>query len=105
MNHTLWQAFKSIVNALKLSDNAESRVLFCEWFFISNADTMIEHGNQYDHYTMCANPINPLIRKHGKNYVRLPFGNLANKFMMNGMRLFNPHVESSWIKSKYTESF
>lgn len=88
-----------IVDALNLPDEFKANVRFCEWFYISNGDTLIEHGNQYDAYCLCSNPINPLIKK-GKNvFVRLPFGNLAGKYMTNGMGLFNPHVESSFIMS------
>ena len=72
---------------------------FCEWFYISNSDTLVEHGNQYDPYCLSANPINPLIKKGKHAYVRIPFGNLAGKFMLNGMGLFNPHADSSYIKS------
>ena len=35
--------------------------------------------------------------------MRLPFGNLAGKFILNGMGLMNPHVDSSFIKSSARE--
>lgn len=75
-----------------------SPLRFVEWFYISNGDTLIEHGNQYDPYCLCANPINPLIRKHHGASVRLPFGNLAGRYMLNGMGLMNPHSDSSFIR-------
>jgi UDP-2,3-diacylglucosamine pyrophosphatase LpxH len=80
-----------------------SRVQFNEWFFVSNKDTLIEHGNQYDAYGLCSNPINPLIRDRHGVHVRIPFGNLAGKFILNGMGLMNPHIESSYIKDSLAE--
>lgn len=88
---------QEILDALKLSGEFRDSVRFCEWFYVSNQDTLIEHGNQYDAYCLCSNPIHPLIKKGSRIYVRQPFGNLANKYMMNGMGLFNPHVESNYI--------
>jgi UDP-2,3-diacylglucosamine pyrophosphatase LpxH len=89
---------KEIVDALKLPAEAQGRVRFCEWFYISNRDTLIEHGNQYDGYSLASNPINPLIKKGRRTYVRIPFGNLAGKYVLNGMGLFNPHASSSYIR-------
>jgi UDP-2,3-diacylglucosamine pyrophosphatase LpxH len=89
---------EEILEALKLSPENRKNVRFCEWYYISNEDTLIEHGNQYDSYCMAPNPAHPLIRKGSKVTVRIPFGNLAGKYMINGMGLFNPHVESSYIK-------
>ncbi|MBN21024.1 MAG: hypothetical protein CL678_07015 [Bdellovibrionaceae bacterium] len=94
---------KIIVDAMKIPDSMRNSVRFCEWFYVSNKDTLIEHGNQYDAYCTCSNPIHPLVRKGGRYFVRLPFGNLAGKFMLNGMGLFNPHVDSSYIKSNLTD--
>ncbi|OFZ19836.1 MAG: hypothetical protein A2Z20_09075 [Bdellovibrionales bacterium RBG_16_40_8] len=76
---------------------------FCEWFYISNQDTLVEHGNQYDPYCLCSNPVNPLIQKGHKIFVRIPFGNLANKFLSNGIGLNNPHVVSNYIKNSVGE--
>lgn len=78
-------------------------VRFAEWFYVSNRDTLIEHGNQYDAYGLCSNPINPLIRDRHGTHLRIPFGNLAGKFMLNGMGLMNPHIESSYIKESLGE--
>ena len=90
---------KEIVNLLDLPEAVRGNVRFADWFYISNSDTLIEHGNQYDAYCLCSNPLFPLIRKDSKRLVRLPFGNLAGKYMTNGMGLFNPHVESSYVMS------
>lgn len=106
-NHDMelhWPAVReTIVRHLKLPNDLKSHVRFCDWFYISNQDTLIEHGNQYDPYCLCQNPVNPLIKVRNKTIVRLPFGNLAGKYLTNGMGLFNPHVESSFIKSSVKE--
>jgi hypothetical protein len=67
--------------------------------YISNGDTVVDHGNQYDAYCVCHNPLSPLIKKGSRKSIRLPFGNLAGRYMTNGMGFFNPHVESSFIMS------
>ncbi len=106
-NHDLelhWPAVQAeLIGWLALPEEWKDHVRFCEWFYVSNGDTLIEHGNQYDPYCVCSNPIHPLARKRGDVYVRLPFGNLAGRFMLNGMGLFNPHVDSSFIKSSFLE--
>lgn len=86
-----------ILLALKLGDEGLSRIRFCEWFYISNQDTLIEHGNQYDAYCMCEDPINPFSQGYNYKSIRLPFGNLACRYILNGMGFFNPHVESNFI--------
>lgn len=88
---------KEILKGLHLTPDEEERVRFCEWFYISNHDTAIEHGNQYDDYCVTANPIHPLIKKGKRIQVRIPFGNITGRYMTNGMGLFNPHVESSFL--------
>src|SRR5690606_13806811 len=71
-----WPAVRqAFFNNLDLPTPFEDHVRFCEWFYISNGDTHIEHGNQYDSYSLCSNPINPLIKKGSKSYIRIPFGN------------------------------
>ena len=104
-NHDMelhWMAVRrDIVDFLNLPVKLQSNVRFCEWFYISESDTLIEHGNQYDPYCLCANPINPLIRKRKKDFIRLPFGNLANKYMINGMGLKNPHDDRNFIMSVF----
>ncbi len=90
---------KTIIEALKLPEEHRSSVRFCEWFYISNHDTLFEHGNQYDAYCLCANPVHPLIKKGRRIVVRMPFGDIANKLMINGMGMLNPHVTSQYIMS------
>lgn len=94
---------EELLRHLALPEADAARVVFCEWFYLSNGDTLIEHGNQYDSYCLCQNPINPLIRKGKQVSVRLPFGNLASRYMINGMGFFNPHVDSNFIKSSVFE--
>lgn len=86
-----------VLRTLNLPEINRRDVRFVEWFYISNQDTLIEHGNQYDPYCMCEDPVNPFMR--GYNYVtlKLPFGNLACRYIMNGMGFFNPHVDSNYI--------
>lgn len=100
-NHDLELHYPSvqeeILRHLHLPENKRQQARFVEWFYISNQDTLIEHGNQYDPYCMCEDPVNPYVR--GYNYVslKLPFGNLACRYIMNGMGFFNPHVDSNYI--------
>lgn len=88
---------REILYKLNLPEDRRKLVRFVEWFYISNKDTLIEHGNQYDPYCICEDPINPFI--HGYNYIalKLPFGNLACRYIMNGMGFFNPHVDTNYI--------
>ncbi len=106
-NHDIelqWPSVREdLMTMLGLPEEARARVRFCEWFYISGGDTLIEHGNQYDNYSACVNPINPLIKKGFKIKVRTPFGNLAGRIMLNGMGLMNPHVDSSYIKGSLAE--
>ena len=82
-NHDLELHFpevqKSILEALDLSEEDEKRVRFTEWFYISNKDTLIEHGNQYDPYCVAQNPVNPFVQRFNRVEVRVPFGNFSNK--------------------------
>ena len=106
-NHDMelhWTSVRQEVLArLSLGGAEKERIRFCEWFYVSNQDTLIEHGNQYDAYCLCSNPVHPLIKKGSKILVRLPFGNLAGKYMINGMGLMNPHNTSSFIKNSFIE--
>lgn len=94
---------QDIITRLKLPDGLESAVRFTEWFYISNGDTLIEHGNQYDPYCVCGSPINPLVSVGSKTLVQIPFGNLAGKYILNGMGLINPHFDSAYIKETTLE--
>ncbi|MBC7371082.1 MAG: metallophosphoesterase [Bdellovibrionaceae bacterium] len=88
-----------IRQALKLSEASDHQVRFVEWFYISNEDTLIEHGNQYDPYCLCEDPINPFVQGYNFISLKLPFGNLACRYIMNGLGFFNPHVDSNYIMS------
>jgi UDP-2,3-diacylglucosamine pyrophosphatase LpxH len=90
---------EEIVRSLNLCANDKERVRFCQWFYISNKDTLIEHGHQYDPYCVVQNPIHPLVRQFNRVELRVPFGNLASRYMINGMGFFNPHVDSNYIMS------
>jgi UDP-2,3-diacylglucosamine pyrophosphatase LpxH len=85
--------------ALTLMPEQQERVVFPNWFYISNSDTLIEHGHQQDPYCICENPLNPFLLDYNELSVRLPFGNVACRYMMNGLGLFNPHVEKNYIMS------
>ena len=93
-NHDLelhWPAVQqAILTALDLPDVFKSSVRFCEWFYISEKDTYIEHGNQQDPYCLCQDPIHPFIQRFNKLEVRVPFGNLATRYLVNGMGFSTP---------------
>ena len=101
-NHDLELHFKRvqkvIVDALSGDDSEiQKRIRFNEWFYISNSDTLVEHGNQYDPYCVCQDPINPFVQKHNRIEVRVPFGNLTTRYLVNAMGFFNPHLDSNYI--------
>lgn len=102
-NHDLemhWpKAQEILIDRLALTPDKRESVRFCEWFYISNGDTFIEHGNQQDPYCLCLDPINPYVLQYNKVEIRLPFGNLASRYMINGMGFFNPHVDTNYIMS------
>jgi len=89
-----------IRNHLRLSgqeDQRQKQLQFVDWFYISNRDTLVEHGNQYDAYCVCEDPINPFSQGYNYKTIPLPFGNLACRYLINGMGFFNPHVDSNYI--------
>ncbi len=102
-NHDLelhWPQVQALfLKRLNLPETFCENVRFCEWFYISNADTFIEHGNQLDPYCVCLDPLNPYVLQYNKVEIRLPFGNLACRYMINGMGFFNPHVDANYIMS------
>jgi UDP-2,3-diacylglucosamine pyrophosphatase LpxH len=102
-NHDLelhWEKVqKAIMQSLKLSVEEEEAVRFCNWFYISNGDTLVEHGNQYDPYCCILNPIKPFFDHGNAAFVKIPFGNLTHRYMINGMGIFNPHVDSTFLLS------
>ncbi len=91
------QVQKKILKQLDLTESEELQVRFCEWFYLSNGDTLIEHGNQYDPYCLCEDPIHPFYMSHNELALKLPFGNVACRYIMNGLAFFNPHVEANYI--------
>ncbi len=95
-----WQAVQEVLlAAIAPSEAARAQVRFCEWFYLSNGDTLIEHGNQHDEFCLALNPLSPTIQIGKHPRMRVPFGNLAERYMMNRMGLMNPHVDSSFIKA------
>ena len=110
-NHDLELHFpevqEEILKALDLAPQFQENIRFCEWFYISNQDTLVEHGNQYDAYCTCEDPVNPFLKGYNYKSLRLPFGNLACRYILNGMGFFNPHVESNFIMSlrEYVQFF
>jgi len=95
----LWPAVREVIHdVLDLPDERRDAVRICEWFYVSGGDTLVEHGSQYDAYCVCPDPLHPTFRLGKRVLVRVPFGDLAGRLMLNGMGLFNPYVESSFIK-------
>lgn len=90
---------KEVRDVLDLPEDRQEGLVFTGWFYISNQDTLIEHGHQQDPYCVCENPLNPFLLDYNELSVRLPFGNVACRYMMNGLGLFNPHVEKNYIMS------
>lgn len=88
-----------IIKHLNLPLDFQQNIRFVEWFYISNKDTLIEHGNQYDPYCICEDPINPFVKSYNHISLKLPFGNLACRYILNAMGFFNPHVETNFIMS------
>jgi hypothetical protein len=94
-----WPAVQEEIRAaLDLPEERRSAFRICDWFYLSGGDTLIEHGSQYDAYCVCPDPLHPRFLLRGRERVRVPFGNLAGRMMLNGMGLFNPYVESTFIK-------
>ena len=110
-NHDLEMHYPDVQNAvleaLQINETLASSVRFTEWFYISQNDTLVEHGNQYDPYCVCEDPINPFTYGYNYKTMRLPFGNLACRYITNGMGFFNPHVDSNYIMtlSQYVRFF
>lgn len=94
----LWPRVQAVIRARVAPESTETTMRFCEWFYVSCGDTLVEHGNQYDAYCLCADPLAPAIRFGPQDLrIRLPFGNHASRTMVNGMGLINPHADANWI--------
>ncbi len=78
---------------------APAPVVFCNWFYVSGGDTYVSHGHQYDPHCASKNPIDPIVEVNGRPRVRVPFGDLAARYMLNGMGYFNPHATDNYIMS------
>ena len=78
-------------------EDTDESVVFCNWFYLSGGDTYVSHGHQYDPNCVVRDPIDPLIEVHGRPRVRIPFGDLAARYMLNGMGYFNPHQSENYI--------
>ncbi len=90
---------EAIIEFLNLEDRDLDRFRICEHFFISENDTLIEHGNQYDPFCAVDSPVRPFLIKNERLQVRIPFGNMATRYLINGMGYFNPHSEGNFIMS------
>ena len=88
-----------ILRCLDLNDEDQEQIRFTEFFYISNKDTLIQHGNQYDPFCLIPDPLSPFLRKFDRIEIRVPFGNLATRYLVNVMGFFNPYVESNYIMS------
>lgn len=102
-NHDLelnWRDVQGrMLDILELDIEEKRRVRFVEWFYISNGDTLIEHGHQYDPYCCSKDPVNPIVIDYNRLMVRLPFGDIVCRYLSNGMGFFNPHVDSNYTMS------
>lgn len=102
-NHDLelyWPSVQQhLREALRLTPEENERVVFCEWFYISANETFCCHGHLFDGYCTIRDPIHPLISVYGRPRVRIPFGDLAERYMLNGMGYFNPHATENFIMS------
>lgn len=95
----LWPAVQQQARVAMGLPPDDPGVVFCNWFYLSGGDTFVSHGNQYDPYCSVPDPVNPLILVGGQPRVRIPFGDLANHYMLNGMGYFNPHATANYIMS------
>ena len=74
-------------------------VTFCNSFYISEQDTYIAHSHQFDPNCVVKDMVNPLVQVGGEPMMRLPFGNLATRYVLNGIGWLNPHCHTNYIKS------
>lgn len=100
-NHDLelnWlEVQKRIMDMIVHKEEDRRRVRFVEWFYLSNKDTLVEHGHQYDPFCSSKDPVNPVVIDYNRLLVRLPFGDLACRYMSNGLGFFNPHIDSNYL--------
>jgi len=101
-NHDLelgWPSVQKLVREAIGVPADDDRVTFCAWFYLSEGDTYITHGHLYDPNCAGTDPIDPVIEVHGRPRMRIPFGDLAGRYMLNGMGYFNPHASDNYIMS------
>lgn len=101
-NHDLelgWPSVKKLVREALEVEADDPQVTFCAWFYLSGEDTYITHGHLYDPNCAGTDPIDPVIEVHGRPRMRIPFGDLAGRYMLNGMGYFNPHASDNYIMS------
>ena len=102
-NHDLeicWPSVRDqIYAAMNLEEGSKewNELVFCDWFYVSEGDTYVSHGHQYDGFCVVRDPIYPFIQIGGKPQVRMPFGEMAERYILNGMGYFNPHATSNFI--------
>ena len=94
-----WPDVQGLIRQALGVDDDDLRVTFCNWFYLSGEDTYISHGHQYDPNCVVANAIDPLIEVRGRPRMRIPFGDLAARYMLNGMGYFNPNATDNYIMS------
>lgn len=78
-----------------------NNIKFCNSFYISEQDTFISHGHQFDSNCVVVDTINPLIKINNKIKMRIPFGDLATRYVLNGIGWLNPHSQNNYIKNTY----
>jgi UDP-2,3-diacylglucosamine pyrophosphatase LpxH len=104
-NHDLeinWiEVQKRILDIFQLSNEHRRQVRFVEWFYISNKDTLVEHGHQHDPFCCNKDPVNPVVVDYNRLLIRLPFGDLVCRYLSNGMGFFNPHVDATYLLSAW----
>lgn len=99
-NHDVELAWPSVQRLISEALGIEAdgdRLVFCDWFYLSGGDTYISHGHQYDPNCVVKNPIDPVIEVRGRPRIRIPFGDLAGRYMLNGMGYFNPNAKDNYI--------
>ena len=106
-NHDLELAWPSVRHEVlramgeEHEEKVRGNVRFCDWFYVSEGDTYVSHGHMYDPFCAVRHTIDPRIklRPGGPELVRLGFGDLSERYILNGMGYFNPHASSNYIMS------
>lgn len=104
-NHDLelhWPEVKALLRRrIGLAPEDESRLVICDWFYLSEGDSLITHGHVYDPHCAPRSVIEPFVRVRGRKRVQLPFGDMASRYMINGMGYLNPHAVDNYIMSAF----